>query len=713
MLTQNMSIIKQKALASIALPLMLITPDSWAKSTSLKAVEIQAKPLNSSSQKQHLQSDNLAEQSAGETLGDYLKNQPNINSASYGPGVGRPVVRGMSGYRVKILQNDAEITDMSAMSQDHAVAVMPKASERIELLKGPASLLYGATSGGAIRVVDNLDNPFFEKGFSGKLETSLSNNSQSHNLGGNLQASSDTFSLDLSGFSSSSEDYYDGNHRLISDSDVRSEQGQIGLGWQYRETGLMQVSYTSLTKNYGIPNSTAEDTRIDMLNKVTSFSLIEEDLSDNIELLKLSFLHSDYQHHETEGFRKDGLFAKKSNQLSLHTDYLSQGWSGSILLGFQDEELKVCHEHGGCKDFTIAERTGIESNLGATLENYLNSTGLAYSHGHPMPDTNSQVWNAGWSSQRDIAPLGKGANAKLSFGAHLKHRKLVANPDNIQETWIVPTRVDSQYYQTDRDWAVSLSTGFEQNSASQQQHHWAVNLSYLERLPSADELYWNGFHHATDSYIFGNRNLNKERSINLDFDWAWQQARGELHLNLFYYMFTDYIYQQTRYDNNNQVEKDPFHLSPVWETKQQNANFYGGSIAYDWQVHSFNKTQLVLENQLDMLSAKLANGNNLPRTAPMSYLIGLKYEPANWAVKLSLKHVFEANQLAENEASTAGYNWLSLYADWKHKQSYGEWKLWLKGENLLNEYAQNHLSFLKESAPLKGREIQAGVALSF
>ncbi|MBW9263717.1 MAG: Plug domain-containing protein, partial [Candidatus Thiodiazotropha sp. (ex. Lucinisca nassula)] len=88
--------------------------------------------------------ESLRKGATNSTLGGYLDSLPNVDSASYGEAVGRPVIRGMSGYRVKILHNDNHLSDLSAMSQDHAVAVAPRASERIQLLKGPASLLYAA-----------------------------------------------------------------------------------------------------------------------------------------------------------------------------------------------------------------------------------------------------------------------------------------------------------------------------------------------------------------------------------------------------------------------------------------------------------------------------------------------------------------------------------------------------------------------------------------
>lgn len=152
----------------------------------------------------------LTQQASGDTLGDYLNDLPNVASASYGAAVGRPVVKGMSSYRVKILQNDLEASDLSAMSQDHAVGLNAKSAGRIELLKGPASLLYGAHAGGVVRVVDHLAEDFPKKGISGKAGVSTSSNNQAQNVRGQVNAASEQFAITVSGVRQQAQNYQDG-----------------------------------------------------------------------------------------------------------------------------------------------------------------------------------------------------------------------------------------------------------------------------------------------------------------------------------------------------------------------------------------------------------------------------------------------------------------------------------------------------------------------
>ena len=649
--------------------------------------------------------ESLSKNAAGHTLGDYLDALPNVDSATYGAAVGRPVVKGMSGYRVKILQNDVEASDLSAMSQDHAVGVNAKAAERIELLKGPASLLYGAHAGGVVRVVDHLAEDFPKKGISGKIEASTATNNQAQNLSGQLSAAGEKFAITASGVRQQTQNYVDGNGHEIKDSDVLSEQGQLGVIFRYQPKAQIQLYTTQLQKDYGIPNDTDAATRIHMNRSDYGLKWTGYEVSEQIDQLQFALQTSDYLHDETEGTSKDGLFGQQQTTAELTADYALGDWLGTAKFGVEYKALKVCHEHGQCHDFTQATRTG--KPLGESMVNYINARGLPYSHGHPMPDTSSQTWHVSMQGERPMAQTGQA----LSLAAYLETRSLSANPDNIQETWVYPSNLDASYYKTQQDWAGSLAVGWKQPIHAQAD--WDFNISYLQRLPSVDELYWNGFHHATDSYIFGNRYLKKEQSVNVDWDIHWQTDQGDWQGNLFYYRFQDYIYQDTVYDAQGDKLIDPFHLSDVWMTQQADAQFYGGSLAYAHRLVNLQATPLVLSNQMDVLYANLMAGGNLPRTAPMTWLSSLSYEPNAWSAKFSWKHVFKATELATHETETPGYDWLAVYLDWKPKTEQGQWTLWLKGDNLLNADARNHLSFLKETAPLMGQQFSVGVSWQY
>ncbi|KAG1651235.1 putative TonB-dependent receptor [Nymphon striatum] len=211
----------------------VLAEDALNAETELEEVTITGTAEEQTSTSLPVKTEKLNDKAANTTLGGYLDALPNVDSASYGEAVGRPVVRGMSGYRVKVLHNDNALNDLSAMSQDHAVAVAPRASERIELLKGPASLLYAAQAGGVVKVTDSLDSHFPDAGIHGGLHQE-------------------------------SDAYESGKGETIDDSDITTTQAQVGLSWKPNSRSELQFNATKLDKDYGIPNSTPEATRIDM-----------------------------------------------------------------------------------------------------------------------------------------------------------------------------------------------------------------------------------------------------------------------------------------------------------------------------------------------------------------------------------------------------------------------------------------------------------------
>lgn len=553
------------------------------------------------------------------------------------------------------------------------------------------------------------EHHFPKRGLHGHVDASAGSNNNLGSFGGRVTATSKQFTVGISALKSQTDDYRDGAGETIRDSDVLTEQGKLYAGWRYRSTGHILLSVASLHKDYGIPNSTDAATRIDMQRESYTVHLSEQNTVTWLDSINLDMSYSDYLHDETEGGRKDGLFGQQTFNTLLSADYYYADWYGKMMFGYRNNELQVCHEHGACEDFTTAYRSGIEANVGASLENYLNARGLPYSHGHPMPNTRASSLTIGGHGERPLE-LAE-TRVYLSVGAHIELRQLVADPGNIQETWLVPERIDADYYRDDTDFASSLSVGLTHplgDTITSQ-----INLSYLQRLPSTDELYWNGFHHATDSYIFGNRELKKEQSINLDWDLDWSTASADWSLSSFVYFFHNYIYQDLLYNDAGEPTADPFHLSDVWQTLQSDAVFSGLSLRNEWKIANWKEAPVVLTNQAEILSAKRSNGENLPRSAPYNWLIGIAYAPERWSAKVSLKHVFKASETAENETTTPGYTWLSLYADWNRKLPNGDLKLWVKGENLTNSEAQNHLSFLKDSAPLMGLQLSTGFVFRF
>ncbi|MFT7879640.1 MAG: TonB-dependent receptor plug domain-containing protein [Sulfurimonas sp.] len=645
----------------------------------------------------------LAENASGETLGDYLSGELGVESASYGPAVGRPTVRGMEGYRVGIAQGGIMLNDLSAMSQDHAVGLNAKMAERIEMAKGPASLLYGSYSGGVIRTLgEEHESELYKKGltFDGSLSTNSDTNKGT--LSTKAAYATDRYEVYLNYYKHEADSYHSGGD-LVEDSDTSSEQLHGVLGWAVSLNTLIKLYGDTMDKAYGIPNRTEE--RTDILMEQNRYGVVVHNKTmGSLRNVMTEYQLSDYRHYEREDGRYDGLFDQQQQSLSSSFDFtVDEMTDADFRLELLQNELKVCHEHGQCDRFTVALRTDAEDGL--SLLNYYNDTGIAYSHGHPMPDTEEKKVLMALNVKRYYEA------DELSLASNMVVRKLTSDSANVQETWLMHESVDDDYYRDETRAAFSLSLGWW--------HSWSeyfstqTSLSYLERLPSAQELYWNGFHHATESYILGNRDLDKEKSVNLDIDALFKHSEAlSSKVSLYYYDFANYIYQAPMADSNGTPMHDPFHGSPVWEMKGVGATIYGFGIEEHYQreiaEHLFGATL-----QFNFLKGELDKGGYIPRMAPYNVTLTLNHAYGGFQNEISYKWVDESRNEADNETHTEGYQMLNLSTRYHYDLSYGSLELWLKAQNLTDDIAKNHISFLKESAPLPGRAVIAGIRYQY
>lgn len=644
----------------------------------------------------------LAASASGETLGDYLKNSLGVTSASYGPAVGRPVMNGLDGYRVGIVQGTMDLNDLSAMSQDHAVGLTPRASERIELIKGPASLLYGAYSGGVVRVLgeENLpalpgEKPLLHFG------AASGDNGAGNRYEGVLKQSLENWGVSLSHHEHDADAYRSGEGEKVADSDLKTRQSHGVVGWKIAEGHLLKLYGDSMQKDYGIPNRTSAATRIDMRQERVGLVWHMHPNSETVQGVEVEIQRSDYLHNETEGGREDGLFGQTQNGFSGRAAFVWSDWVGEGRVSYLLSDLMVCHEHGKCQSFSTALRTAAED--GISLKNYYDSTGIAYSHGYPMPDTGTQTFKGALNLTRYLDA------SSLTIGAAMEQRRIDLDSDNIQETWLVPESVDTGYYDRHEDQAGSLSLGWLYEGAVSGVR---VDLTLLSRLPSVQELYWNGFHHATDSYILGDRHLEPERSTNVDVAWQVGYGGWESLIEGYHYRFSNYIYQKALYEADGSMTIDPFHGSPVYTMVQEGADIYGMGIAesYSWSAGSHD---LKASLQVDAVEGRLHEGGYLPRIPPLRGKLGLEHRIQDCRATLAFHKVAASHNEAVNESNTPGYEWISLglfqELNWKGLGG----KVWLKGENLGDKIAHNHLSFLKESAPLPGRQVTFGLDIDY
>ncbi len=693
----------------------LLACNAFAGQYHLDAIEVQSTVESEILEETIVKkSENLAKEASGETLGDYLKKEQFIDSASYGPAVGRPVVKGMDGYRVGITNGNINLNDLSAMSQDHAVGVMPRATQKIEFLKGPASLLYGSYSGGVIRMFgEEHQDTMIQSGV--KLDSTLSYGSNGAGKIGTatLEAANNDFSAFISTAYHDADSYKDGDGNLVKDSDTLSQQSHAVLGYKLNDANIFKIYYDTLNKDYGIPNNTVDSTTIGMEQERYGLVWHAKDVFDIFEYMQSEVSYSDYLHYEYEGSSADGLFGQEQFNLSNTFGLDFESWHIDGNVEYMNSQLKVCHEHGKCTNFTLADRSNLIVNgarMIETTQDTDNPNGLGFSHGHPMPNIDESIIKGGLAFRNFYNDTNE-----LTISIRTDIRTLDPEPENIQQEWLMPPSIDPNYYNTMNDSAVSASLGwysFLGDNITMQ-----TSLSYIQRLPSSTELFWNGFHHATNTYIMGDRYLDKEESFNLDFDLMWSLNEFTSEASVFYYDFSNYIYQTQLIGNNN----TPINVNTIsgighdayaWGITGEKAVVYGAALKETYKK-KIRAHEVETSMGFEAIRGKLKDSSNIPRMPPFSVNTTFKYTYQDLSSTLSYKYVDKSRFEAENETSTPAYSWLSAYLEYRYESKYIKGNIFLKGENLTNSQAYNHLSFLKETAPLAGRQISTGLTLNF
>jgi iron complex outermembrane receptor protein len=652
------------------------------------------------------------ERNQGNTLGTLLESTPGLSNASFGPGVGRPVIRGIGGSRVKVLVNGSDAADVSAMSSDHAPMAEPVSAESVEVIYGPATLLYGGGAvGGVVNVVDRRIREQPGEGISGSAGARGSSVDDGYGLDAALEMNRANWSLHLDGFTRDASDYRSGkrgsvpagfNSGRIANSDSESRGGAIALSWADGQRGFIGGSISALQYDYGVPNLdgamfrvTPEQIRYDVKgawrpDSVGRFGWLEEWRTH------LSF--NDYEHAETgEEFDVPGapivdvgLFEQLTWEFrnSLRHAPIGQ-WTGTFGVQITYQDLALCHDHGGC--------TGIPSfggpwngELGFNLANR-ELEGFLHSHDTPMPLTRKLETGVFIVEQRDWS------RGTIEVGARLDRVSLRVDPEPINPNW----RQERSYYDNRSYTPLSLSTAGTWVLSDRQRL--GLSLARVQRAPDATEIFWNGDHHATFSFQLDNPDLGMETAWTVDLNWLRETPRNNYRVALYHYRFDDYIY------NDLKDFTDPFHGNDVYRHEQDDARFFGAE--FSWQ-HRLT-AHWAFDVNGDLVRAELSNGEPLPRIPPASLLLGVNYKLNRFDARLTTRLVRAQRQTAANELESDGHVLVNAGIGYRVPLPGSELRLNLAAQNLTDQYAVNHVSFLKQAAPLQGRNVQMSMRWEF
>jgi len=653
----------------------------WLASSPSQAVELQpqvitANPLGNAqlaAPSSVLEGDDLLLQQHA-SLGETLNKQPGVASTWFGPGASRPVIRGLDGDRIRILRNGVGALDASSLSYDHAVPLDPINVDRVEIVRGPAALLYGGNAiGGVVNTFDNRipDSPI--DGIHGAGELRYGGADTTRSSAGKLEAGNGEFALHLDASSRSFNDLRipgyarsskvrdadePGSKHRLENSDGRQDGGAIGGSYHW-DHGYAGLSYSRYDSNYG---SVAESgVRLDMKQDHYAFASELRDLDGPFTSVKLDAGYTDYEHREIE----DG---------EVGTTFKNKGYEARI---------EARHQPLGPVEGVVGVQVNRNEFSALGEEAFV-----------PQTDTDSlalfmlEQWQA---TER----------LNLSLGARLEHTRV--DPDAKGNENFADADSSSSFN------AFSLSSG----AVYQLDPVWALaaSLGYTERAPTFYELYANGAHVATGAYEVGDASLNKEKAISADLALRFDNGTHKGSVGVFYSHFRNYI---GLIDSGNTHVTDEGDEFPELLYQGVRARFYGVEAQDRWQLLKNQYGSFALELSGDYTRAKnLDSGEPLPRIAPLRLNSGLVWELDRWQARVDVQHASSQHRKPSNETSTDGYTTLGASVGYRFDIGKSEWLAFVRGENLTDQTVRYASSILRDIAPAPGRSVEVGLRTTF
>lgn len=640
------------------------------------------------------------------SIGETVSGELGVSSSYFGPVSSRPVIRGQYGERVRVLSNALDALDASALSEDHQVSLEGILAERIEIVRGPATLLYGSgAAGGLVNVVDkrivesSLDEPF-----SGALSLGTGSATGEQSAAGQVAFGSDliavhldyfrrdTDDVEIPGFAESPllrsleeddlDDAHDDDHDedehhedqeafgVIENTDSKSDGGAIGLSFT-GDRGFLGVALSTFNSQYGIPGhghhheeeheeEPGEEGGHDEEEEIVRIDLEQRrldlrgdySLSGPISLVKVKLASTDYQHVELEGSE-------------IGTRFDTRG---------TDARIELRH-----------------ADVGALQGAF------------------------GFQYQRtDFDAIGEEAFVPPS---DTRRRSLFAFEEyGLSDDWVLQMsgRIERQTIDVD----ASVGPSYQDNAygasigaiwSMSNQLSLSMNYALTQRHPNSTELFADGPHLAVNrlergSVVLGDGFLEKELSSNLDLTLRGRNDLLEWSITGFINNVNDYILLSPTGEVDGEL--------PVFEYGQRDVEFYGFEVESRVEIFDSANGHMHARVFSDFVFAEETDsGAYLPRVPPWRYGLGLHYTVDRFSAGIDAAFHDQQDKVAVNELPTDRYVLLS--ADLSYALEEHGLFLFVRGSNLTDEDARQHTSPLKDTVPLPGRSLHLGVRYNF
>ncbi len=608
----------------------------------------------------------------GGSLGETLIREPGVNASGFSTGSSRPVIRGLEGPRVKILQDGMGSGDLSAISNDHAVGSALLTAQQIEILRGPATLLYGSGAiGGAINIVNGRIPTQLEPRPTGEAELRAGSADRSGALAFSADRSVGNIGLHVDGSLLRAGDYrIPGNSAADGSGSTGrlpfsgSRDDNLGVGASLIQSwGHVGASLAQTDKLYGI-HGRDENAKIDLAQTRFDIDSLVRSPLPGFDALRVKLGRNNYRHTELEdGTEPHVRFSNRSLESRWELSHLPlAGWRGKLGLQTDNATVQALNLEG--EDPTV-------------------------------PRTRSASTAAFVVEEKDFGSV------RLNAGARLEqvNRRPVA--ETRRNFTLASTSVGALWTYTP-GYALGL-TG-----------------SLAQRAPTAEELYSGGVHHPTETFDRGDSALRKETSQNLDLSWQKTEDRLRWRANLFQNKISNFVFGRI----GDEVCEDGSTPSPGCaggEDPLRTRNFsqadatlrgYEVDVSYNlYEVGWFGRAFA------DSSRGKLNNLGNLPLQPANRVGVTVGYQDNTWRSSLSVLNASAQNRIAgadvSDETVTRGYTRVDASLSWRQRHGATDLTWFLLARNLLNEEIRLSTSLLKDYVPQAGRHLMVGVRARF
>lgn len=613
------------------------------------------------------------------TLGETLTNQLGVSSSYFGAGASRPIIRGLAGARVQMLEDGVHTMDAATVSDDHAVTVEPLAADQIEIFRGPTTLLYGSGAiGGVVNTVTSrVPTRAPDGGFEGAVEVRGDSVADNRAAAVRLDGGASRFAwhfdagrrhsddYEIPGFAHADADPANSDPEdifgVVENSAAESEAAAFGASWLGNKSYL-GIGINSFDTLYGIPGhhhveaplpgeppAEEEVVRIDLDQRRFDLRGGWEGLGGAIESVTVRIGSNDYEHVELEGEAIGTRFSNHATEVRLELLHRAAGeWSGAFGVQLGERELAA-----------VGEEAFVPPVDGKTIGVFI------------VEDVDVEPW-------------------QLSLGGRVE--SVEHTPANGLPAFA--GRATSFSFGGVRPFGAGVS--------------FVASVALAERLPVAEELYSDGPHLATGVVQLGDSTLREERARHLDVGVRGQTRQITWSVTTFDTRYDEFIYLA---DTGTVDSVDEL---PIFAYTQADARFRGVEAEVFVPLMDEGRTSMDMRLFADYVRGELTNGEQLPRLPPMRYGARLEVHNDALLVGLEVTHHGDQDDVAPFETTTEGYTLVNADVRWRFDLGIdAELELFANATNLADDMARKHPSFVKDIAPLPGRNYAVGVRCRF